>query len=236
MSYLVYYTNEGDDPPENPLVDGAHQERFRRFIEAYGGKLMHVVYRNHEGRAWIYKVQKLHRRARITFRTGDKHVLTVRGTGLPLQVPRHALLPRRQAGSVQDRPGRRVLAEDPAAVLRPGELLPGGDGQLRQLRIDGRPTSRRCATAERAAGDRGAGPPRGGTRSAKPAGRGPAGPQPAEGGARDAQADPGGRLAAGEGARRRSRTASGSCPRRRAISSSRSTRRTARRRCGGGSA
>ena len=62
VSYLVYYTNEGDDPPENPLVDSAHQERFRRFIEAYGGKLMHVVYRNHEGRAWIYKVQKLHRR------------------------------------------------------------------------------------------------------------------------------------------------------------------------------
>jgi hypothetical protein len=80
VSYLVYYTNEGDDPPENPLVDGAHQERFRRFIEAYGGKLMHVVYRNHEGRAWIYKVQKLHRRARIRFRASDKH-LRVSGTG-----------------------------------------------------------------------------------------------------------------------------------------------------------
>ena len=80
VSYLVYYTNEGDDPPENPLVDSAHQERFRRFIEAYGGKLMHVVYRNHEGRAWIYKVQKLYRRAKITFRAG-KEDLTVRGKG-----------------------------------------------------------------------------------------------------------------------------------------------------------
>jgi hypothetical protein len=80
VSYLVYYTNEGDDPPENPLVDSAHQERFRRFIEGYGGKLMHVVYRNHEGRAWIYKVQKLYRRARIRFRTGRER-LTVRGTG-----------------------------------------------------------------------------------------------------------------------------------------------------------
>ena len=80
VSYLVYYTNEGDDPPENPLVDSAHQERFRRFIEAYGGKLMHVVYRNHEGRAWIYKVQKLYRNARITFlRDGDR--LRVRGHG-----------------------------------------------------------------------------------------------------------------------------------------------------------
>ena len=80
MSYLVYYTNEGDDPPENPLVDSAHQERFRRLIEAYGGKLMHVVYRNHEGRAWIYKVQKLYRRARITFKAGKEH-LRVRGRG-----------------------------------------------------------------------------------------------------------------------------------------------------------
>ena len=80
VSYLVYYTNEGDDPPENPLVDSAHQERFRRFIEGYGGKLMHVVYRNHEGRAWIYKVQKLYRRARISFSTGPDR-LRVRGSG-----------------------------------------------------------------------------------------------------------------------------------------------------------
>jgi len=80
VSYLVYYTNEGDDPPENPLVDSAHQERFRRFIEAYGGKLMHVVYRNHEGRAWIYKVQKLEPRARVRFRTDGKR-LRVRGEG-----------------------------------------------------------------------------------------------------------------------------------------------------------
>ena len=39
VSYLVYYTDEGDDPPENPLVDSSHQERFRRFIESYGGRL-----------------------------------------------------------------------------------------------------------------------------------------------------------------------------------------------------
>jgi hypothetical protein len=80
VSYLVYYTNEGDDPPENPLVDSAHQERFRRFIEAYGGKLMHVVYRNHEGRAWIYKVQKLYRRAKVDFQQG-KERLIVKGNG-----------------------------------------------------------------------------------------------------------------------------------------------------------
>jgi hypothetical protein len=80
VSYLVYYTNEGDDPPENPLVDNAHQERFRRLIEAYGGKLMHVVYRNHEGRAWIYKVQKLESRPRITFQAGPRR-LKVSGKG-----------------------------------------------------------------------------------------------------------------------------------------------------------
>ena len=80
VSYLVYYTNEGDDPPENPLVDSAHQERFRRFIESYGGQLKHVVYRNHEGRAWIYKINKLYPRAKIKFRAGERRLL-VRGTG-----------------------------------------------------------------------------------------------------------------------------------------------------------
>jgi hypothetical protein len=80
VSYLVYYTDEGDDPPENPLVDSVHQEKFRRFIESYGGRLVHVVYRNHEGRAWIYKVTKLLPRPRITFRPGPRRV-TVRGEG-----------------------------------------------------------------------------------------------------------------------------------------------------------
>ncbi len=80
VSYLVYYTDEGDDPPENPLVDSSHQERFRRFIEAYGGRLEHVVYRNHEARAWIYKVTKLLARPHITFRRGT-HRMTVKGRG-----------------------------------------------------------------------------------------------------------------------------------------------------------
>jgi hypothetical protein len=80
VSYLVYYTDEGDDPPENPIVDTEHQERFRRFVEAYGGKLVHVVYRDHEGRAWIYKVSKLLARPSISFRRGSRR-LTVRGKG-----------------------------------------------------------------------------------------------------------------------------------------------------------
>ena len=80
VSYLVYYTDEGDDPPENPLVDSAHQERFRRFVESYGGRLVHVVYRNHEARAWIYKVTKLEPRPSISFRTGTRD-LRVSGKG-----------------------------------------------------------------------------------------------------------------------------------------------------------
>ena len=80
VSYLVYYTDEGDDPPENPLVDSAHQETFRRFIEDYGGRLQHVVYRNHEARAWIYKVSKLLARPRITYKRGKNRV-TVKGQG-----------------------------------------------------------------------------------------------------------------------------------------------------------
>ena len=80
VDYLVYYTDEGDDPPENPLVDSSHQERFRRFIEAYGGRLEHVVYRHHEARAWIYKVTKLLPRPRITFQRGTRY-LRVKGEG-----------------------------------------------------------------------------------------------------------------------------------------------------------
>jgi hypothetical protein len=80
VSYLVYYTDEGDDPPEAPIVDSDHQERFRRFVESYGGRLVHVVYRNHEGRAWIYKVSKLLARPKITFRPGPSR-LKVRGEG-----------------------------------------------------------------------------------------------------------------------------------------------------------
>ena len=80
VDYLVYYTDEGDDPPENPLVDSAHQERFRRFIESYGGRLEHVVYRHHEARAWIYKVTKLLPRPRISFQRGKRY-LRVSGEG-----------------------------------------------------------------------------------------------------------------------------------------------------------
>jgi hypothetical protein len=41
---------------------------------------MHVVYRNHEGRAWIYKVTKLHARPKIRYEVGPRR-LTIRGQG-----------------------------------------------------------------------------------------------------------------------------------------------------------
>lgn len=58
VSYLVYYTNAGDDPPEDPLVATATERQFQRFIEAYGGNLVHTVYYNHEPRVWVYEVTR----------------------------------------------------------------------------------------------------------------------------------------------------------------------------------
>ena len=67
VSYLVYYTDEGDDPPEAPIVESEQQKSFRNFIEAYGGQLVHTVRRNHEGRAWIYRVSELLSQPTISF-------------------------------------------------------------------------------------------------------------------------------------------------------------------------
>jgi hypothetical protein len=80
VSYLVYYTDEGDDPPEDPIVESDQQQRFRDFIEAYGGQLVHTVRRNHEGRAWIYRISELLAQPKITYaRRGDN--IVVRGDG-----------------------------------------------------------------------------------------------------------------------------------------------------------
>jgi hypothetical protein len=80
VSYLVYYTDEGDDPPEAPIVESQQQRQFRNFIEAYGGRLVHTVRRNHEGRAWIYRVTELLPEPRISFATRGGQV-AVRGEG-----------------------------------------------------------------------------------------------------------------------------------------------------------
>jgi hypothetical protein len=80
VSYLVYYTDEGDDPPEAPIVESSVQQKFRNFIEAYGGQLVHTVRRNHEGRAWIYRVSELLPQPKVSYlRRGDEVV--VKGDG-----------------------------------------------------------------------------------------------------------------------------------------------------------
>jgi 4-amino-4-deoxy-L-arabinose transferase-like glycosyltransferase len=57
VSYLVYYTTAMDDPPvESQVVDTSTQRQFRLLIERYGGELVHTVYYQHEGRAWIYRL------------------------------------------------------------------------------------------------------------------------------------------------------------------------------------
>ncbi len=57
ISYLVYYTTAADDPPaESQVVEASTQRQFRLLIERYGGELVHTVYYNHEGRAWIYRL------------------------------------------------------------------------------------------------------------------------------------------------------------------------------------
>jgi hypothetical protein len=80
VSYLVYYTDSGDDPPEDPIVDSDQQQRFRNFIESYGGELVHTVRHNHEGRAWIYRVTKLLPQPKITYARSGSNVV-VRGDG-----------------------------------------------------------------------------------------------------------------------------------------------------------
>jgi putative flippase GtrA len=59
ISYLVFHTTEGDDPPENPIVNSENQRDFQALIEAYDGKLVHREYHEHEARVWVYEVTKL---------------------------------------------------------------------------------------------------------------------------------------------------------------------------------
>jgi hypothetical protein len=80
VSYLVYYTDEGDDPPEAPIVQSDLQQKFRNFIETYGGQLVHTVRRNHEGRAWIYRITKVLPQPKMSYaRRGNNVVVTGEG-------------------------------------------------------------------------------------------------------------------------------------------------------------
>jgi hypothetical protein len=80
VSYLVFYTDAGDDPPEDPIVESMTQRSFKAFIEAYGGQLVHTVYRNHEPRVWIYQVSRLQPKPTIDFLV-DQRNLEVDGQG-----------------------------------------------------------------------------------------------------------------------------------------------------------
>ena len=81
ISYLVYYTEVGgDDPPEEPIARTANQRQFRKLIEAYDGRLIHTVYRNHEPRVWIYEVTKRLPRPELSVVT-EEGEMTVRGEG-----------------------------------------------------------------------------------------------------------------------------------------------------------
>src|SRR6185436_14851084 len=117
-----------------------------------------------------------------------------------VQGPGDALLPRREAGCVQDGQGRRLLGADPDAVLRPGPLLPGRNRQLRQLRV-GRWPSTDGPEPPRPAPDREAGAARDWARPPEQARAGSARRRPAAPDARHAEADAGRRLASGEGPR-----------------------------------
>jgi len=87
VSYLVYFTGPVDDPPEeSQLVETATQRKFREFIESYGGKLVHTIYRNQEGRVWIYQVQKRLPKPVVTYavRQGS---MTLSGEGFQINSP-----------------------------------------------------------------------------------------------------------------------------------------------------
>jgi hypothetical protein len=83
VSYLVFYTDAGDDPPEDPIVDTMTQRTFKSFIESYGGHLVHTVYRNHEPRVWIYQVGRLLPTPSVEFAV-DQGNLQVGGQGFRL--------------------------------------------------------------------------------------------------------------------------------------------------------
>jgi hypothetical protein len=88
VDYLVYYTSSTtiDDPEEDALVSTSTQANFRELIATYGGKLVHTVHVNHEGRAWIYKVTRL-RKKPVLAHTVRRGVVSIRGWGFTMDAP-----------------------------------------------------------------------------------------------------------------------------------------------------
>jgi hypothetical protein len=88
VSYLVYYATSTtiDDPEEDELVNTSTQRKFRELVARYGGKLVHTVHVNHEGRAWIYKATRLRRKPVVTHKLSGG-VVKVRGWGFTMGAP-----------------------------------------------------------------------------------------------------------------------------------------------------
>jgi hypothetical protein len=88
VSYLVYYASSTtiDDPEDDALVNTSTQRKFRELIARYGGKLVHTVSVNHEGRAWIYKATRLRKKPVLTHRV-SRGVVRVRGWGFTMDAP-----------------------------------------------------------------------------------------------------------------------------------------------------
>ena len=85
VDYLVYYATSTtiDDPEEDPLVNTSTQRKFRELIARYGGELVHTVYVNHEGRAWIYRATRLRKKPVVTHSVSGGAV-KVRGWGFTM--------------------------------------------------------------------------------------------------------------------------------------------------------
>src|SRR5690606_24657017 len=86
VSYLVFYTNAGDDPPEDPIVRSSTQRQFQRLVEDYGGELVHTVYDNREPRVWIYQVTKRLPQSEIAFSV-ERDAMRIEGRGFRLNAP-----------------------------------------------------------------------------------------------------------------------------------------------------
>lgn len=85
VDYLVYYATSTtiDDPEEDPLVNTSTQRKFRELIARYGGELVHTVYVNHEGRAWIYRATRL-RKKPVVIHSVSGGAVKVRGWGFTM--------------------------------------------------------------------------------------------------------------------------------------------------------
>jgi Dolichyl-phosphate-mannose-protein mannosyltransferase len=122
VSYLVYYATSTtiDDPEEDPLVSTSTQRKFRELVARYGGRLVHTVNVNHEGRAWIYKATRLRRKPLVTH-TVRGGVVRVRGWGFTMGSPVRVVYHHRRVATVRsdDQGSVAVRFRVPEGARRP---------------------------------------------------------------------------------------------------------------------